>query len=110
MKTNYVSAQHIAIATALPDNGPKVKHVKRVGLWDMEWESHRPNSVWCIPERHKEFRQSVSGVLYEDGTVGWDNLTVPRYVRDKAARFIYNAQFVHARATKAMAEQQTEKE
>ena len=112
MKTNYISPFHVAVATATGQvpHIPGYKHVKRVGLWDMEWEPHRPNTVWVIPARHKAFHTCDSGVLYEDGTVGWSYLTAPKYVRVKAARFICNAKYAHARAIKSLTEQPTEKE
>ena len=67
--------------------------LKRVGNWILEWESTRPNTVWAIPEYLTSTVTGGNGIMYDDGTMAWDNpYKVPAYVRNAAPQFMRKCQ------------------
>jgi hypothetical protein len=73
-------------------NAPTM-HRRRVGNWVLEWASIRPATVWAIPQHIKNIPCGSSGILYHDGTMGWDNpYRVPAYVRNVAPSFVARCQ------------------
>lgn len=77
--------------TTLTKYDPTLKVSKRVGGWLLEWEPHRPATVWAIPEYLKTWKRSSSGIYYgEDSNprMGWDLPIPPAYVRTAALSFI----------------------
>ena len=79
---------------------PTLKRTRRVGGWVLEWEPHRPHSVWAIPEHLQTFKPCSSGILYgttwvegrPSYSMGWDQPMPPAYVRKAAPLFILKCQ------------------
>lgn len=73
-----------------------LKQTKRVGGWLLEWEPHRPATVWAIPEYLKRWKRSDSGILYDNGAMAWDwPDSTPAYVRQVAPAFIVECRTQH---------------
>jgi hypothetical protein len=64
-----------------------MKQTKKVGNWILEWESHRPNTVWVISNHRCQWRTSQSAIRYDDGSWGWD-YTPDKGVRKAVATFM----------------------
>ena len=66
---------------------------RRVGGWVLEWDSTRASTAWAVPEHLKTTVIGGHGVMYDDGTMAWDNpYKVPAYVRNAAPQFIRRCQ------------------
>jgi hypothetical protein len=66
---------------------------KRVGNWVLQWEPTRPKTVWAVPEYLVSAVCGCSGIMYDDGTMAWDNpYKVPAYVRNAAPQFVRKCQ------------------
>ena len=66
---------------------------RRVGGWVLEWDSTRASTAWAIPEHLKTTVIGGHGIMYDDGTMAWDNpYKVPEYVRGVAPQFIRKCQ------------------
>lgn len=57
---------------------------RKVGAWDLSYDSSRPNTVYVDGPRWSD-----SGIMYHDGRVAWDfPERVPQTVRKAAAAMI----------------------
>lgn len=94
---NYISANYVGHTVKYD---PTLKRTRRVGGWVLEWEPHRPNTVWAIPQHLKTFKRASSGTYYGQATstraaLGWDLPLPPAYVRKAAPAFIIQCQQQH---------------
>lgn len=79
-------------AGKLSDHDPSLKRVKRVGLWNLEWQPCAFNTVWAISSRHKTPRPIDMGVLYKDNSMGWAYISAPKSVHQAARQFAIECQ------------------
>ena len=66
---------------------PELKQTRTVGNWILEWEPHRPSTVWVVSNHRCRWRRSQSAIQYDDGSWGWD-YTPDEGVRKAVAAFM----------------------